>query len=196
MKKWITPLASVILLCMSNNAIAEANRYHIDPAHTNILVNVSHLGFSDMTIEALQPEGKLVFNPDKPQESKIDIVMKAANIDGDDEKFNQHLQSADFFNVAQYPDITFTSTKIDVTGERTAQVTGDLTLLGVTKPLTLDVTFNKAGVNPFSEKETVGFTAHGHLQRSEFGMNYGLPGIGDEVSIIINLEAVQSPNDK
>lgn len=174
-----------------NTAFAAAERYNVDASHTNILVSVSHLGFSDMVLEALQPEGTLFFDQESPQNSSIEITLKAQNIDGDDEKFNAHLQSADFFDTANFPKITFNSTKIDVTGEDTGVVSGDLTLLGITKPVSLDVKFNKAGTNPFTQAETIGFSAKGKLKRSEFGMGYGLPAIGDDITININLEAIK-----
>lgn len=190
MKKLLLTASALIALGITAGG-ARAETYAIDASHTNILLNVSHLGFSTMVLEALKPEGTVVFDQTKPEEGRIELTLQAVHIDGDDEKFNQHLQSADFFNAEQFPVITFKSTEVEVTGENTGKVTGDLTLLGVTKPVTLDVTFNKAGANPFSQKETVGFTATGSLKRSDFGMNYGLPMIGDEVALNINLEAVK-----
>ena len=188
---FLTTAAAIMIMGAGGNTAAHAETYDVDASHTNILINVSHLGFSEMVLEALKPEGKLIFDENDPAASKIDIVLKAENIDGDDEKFNSHLHSADFFNAAVYPDITFTSTKIEITGKNTGMVTGDLTLLGVTKPVTLDVVFNKGGVNPFTQKETVGFSATGMMKRSDFGINYGLPMIGDDIALNINLEAVK-----
>ncbi|MAH05738.1 MAG: hypothetical protein CL561_09285 [Alphaproteobacteria bacterium] len=170
---------------------AQAATYNIDASHTNIMLNVSHLGFSTMVLEALKPEGQIIFDAEKPEHSAVYVVLKAAHIDGDDEKFNAHLHNADFFNAAEFPEITFKSTDVEVLSENTGKVTGDFTLLGITKPVTLDVTFNKAGKNPFSQKETVGFTASGTIKRSDFGMNYGLPMIGEDVGIEINIEAVK-----
>ncbi len=188
MKKHLLTLAALPLIAAGTTA-AHAETYTVDASHTNILVSVSHIGFSNMVLEALHPVGTLEFDQTSPESSKINIVMKATNIDGDDEKFNHHLHSADLFNAEKFPEITFNSTSVDVTGENTGKVTGDFTLLGVTKPLTLDVTFNKLGANPFSGKETVGFTATGTLKRSDFGMGYGLPAIGDDITVNINLEA-------
>jgi len=172
-------------------APANANTYNVDSSHTNILLRVSHLGFSDMVLEALKPEGTFVFNQESPEKSSVNVVLKTAHIDGDDEKFNGHLQSADFLNIAKFPVATFKSTNIELTGDKTGIVTGDFTLLGVTKPISLDVTFNQAGVNPFTQAETAGFTATGSLKRSDFGMGYGLPAIGDEVKLDINFEGIK-----
>jgi len=190
MKKLL--LTTSMILGLTMGGVAQASEaYTVDASHTNIVLRVNHLGFSDMLLEALKPVGTVVFDQENPEASSVEITLQAAHIDGDDEKFNGHLQSADFFNIAEYPEITFKSTSVEVTGENTGKVTGDFTLLGITKPVTLDVTFNKAGANPFSKKETVGFTASGSLKRSDFGINYGLPLVGDEVALDINLEATK-----
>lgn len=189
MKKLLLTTTTLLALGVSS---AKAETYTVDPAHTNILLRVSHLGFSTMVLEALKPVGTLEFDQTKPKDSIVDIALKSENIDGDDEKFNTHLHSADFFNAAQFPDITFKSTAIEVTGENTGTLTGDLTLVGVTKPVTLNVTFNKAEVNPFSQKETVGFTASGIIKRSDFGIVYGLPLVGEEVTLDVNVEATKN----
>ncbi len=190
MKKLILTTALMFGVVAPQSTFA-ADTYTVDASHTNILMSVSHLGFSNMVLEALQPVGTITFDQEDPTNSAVHITLKSEHIDGDDEKFNAHLQSADFFNVAIYPEITFKSTDVKVTGDNTGVVTGDLSLLGVTKPVSLDVTFNKAGVNAFSQAETVGFTATGTLKRSDFGMGYGLPAVGDEIALNINIEAIK-----
>ena len=192
MKKQLLTAALILAGFSGANMAQAAETYTVDASHTNILLRVSHLGFSTMVLEALQPQGTLQFDEDHPEKSKINITLKSANIDGDDDKFNAHLHSADFFNAENYPEITFNSTKIKVTGENTGIVTGDLTMLGQTRPVDLNVTFNKGGVNAFSQAKTVGFTASGTLKRSDFGINYALPAVGDEVTLDINLEAAQA----
>ncbi|HEX2753257.1 MAG TPA: YceI family protein, partial [Alphaproteobacteria bacterium] len=109
----------------------------------------------------------------------------------DDDAWEKHLKNEDFFNVEKFPAMTFKSTKVEKTGDNTGRVTGDLTLLGVTKPVTLDVIFNKGGIHPYSKKYVAGFSATGKLNRSEFGMTYGLPGVGDEVNISIEVEGIR-----
>lgn len=191
MKKLLLTTGLIFSFAAPNIAHA-ADNYTIDASHTNILMSVSHIGFSDMVLEALKPEGTVIFDQENLQNSKVNVTLKAQHIDGDDAKFNDHLHSADLFDAANFPEITFNSTKVEVTGDNTGIVTGDLTLLGVKKPVSLDVTFNKAGVNPFSQAETIGFTASGSLKRSDFGMGYGLPAIGDNIAISINLEAIKA----
>ena len=101
------------------------------------------------------------------------------------------MKNEDFFNVEKFPEMTFKSTGVTVTGENTGDVTGDLTLLGVTKPVTLHVTFNKAGKHPMGDKYAAGFSATGTLRRSDFGMDYGLPMVSDEVELRIEVEGVR-----
>ena len=98
-----------------------------------------------------------------------------------------------FFNSEQFPTATFSSNKVEITGPDTAVVTGDLTLVGVTKPVTLDVKLNKIGENPISKLKTAGFSATGVVKRSEFGISYALPGVSDEVQIAIEAEANVQP---
>lgn len=109
----------------------------------------------------------------------------------DDEKWDDHLKSADFFDVAEYPVMTFKSTQVKVSDDDAADIIGDLTLLGVTKPVTLHVRFNKAGVHPFSGKYVAGFSAHASVKRSDFGMDYGLPGVSDDVEIRLEVEGIR-----
>src|SRR5690606_15131983 len=104
-------------------------------------------------------------------------------------QFDDHLKSADFFDVKKFPEARFVSTKVEKTGEKTGKVTGDLTLNGVTKPVTLDVTFNNKGPHPMNQKPTVGFSATGTVKRSDFGIKYALPAVTDEVQLQIEAEA-------
>ena len=103
-------------------------------------------------------------------------------------KLENHLKNEDFFDVEEHPTMTFKSTGIEVTGEDTGKLTGDLTLLGVTKPVTLDVTFNKAGKRPMGDAYAAGFSAKGEVTRSDFGMDYGIPMIDDTVNLVIEVE--------
>lgn len=172
-------------------AKADVEQYEFDKAHTQIFFAVNHLGFSNSHGKFLDFDGGFTFDREAPEKSNIDVTIKTASVDMDDEKWDEHLKNADFFNVEEFPEMTFKSTAIEVTGENTANITGDLTLLGVTKPVTLAVTHNKSGEHPFSGKYVAGFSATGTLKRSEFGMNYGLPAVGDDVKIIIEVEGVR-----
>ena len=118
--------------------------------------------------------------------------MRPVSVDTTVPKLDGHLKSPDFFGVEANPEVTFVATEIKTTGENTGTVTGDLTLLGVTKPITLDVTFNKSAPHPITKRPAVGFSATGTVKRTEFGMNTYAPAIGDEVKLIIEYEGFEA----
>ncbi len=171
------------------SARAALETYTLDKVHTQISFLIGHAGFSKSHGDFLDFEGSFDFDESNPERGSAEVIINTSSIDmvGHD-KWNEHLKSADFFNVEKYPTMDFRSTHVERTGANTAKLTGDLTLLGVTKPVTLDVTFNKADKHPFSGKYVAGFSAHGTLERSDFGMNYGLPLIGDKVELRIEVE--------
>ncbi len=192
--KFFTLLA-VSMLLLTSPVKAEIEVYNFDKAHTQILFFVNHLGFSNSQGEFHDYDGSFEFNPSDPEYSKVEVVIKTASIDMDDEKWNAHMRNKDFFNVEEFPTMTFKSTKIEKIDNKKGQLTGDLTLLGVTKPVTLDVIFNKAGVHTFNQKYVAGFSAKTTIKRSDFGMKYGLPLIGNDVNIMIEVEGIRQNGD-
>ncbi|WP_455203052.1 YceI family protein, partial [Kaarinaea lacus] len=117
-----------------------------------------------------------------------EIEVDVNSIDTAHEKRDKHLRSPDFFNAAEFPKMTYKSTKVTINKDDTAVVEGNLTIMGVTKPVKLQVTKISCGVHPFNKKDVCGFDATGKLKRSDFGMEYGLPGIGDEITLNIEAE--------
>lgn len=183
------------ILFITQPAQAQIEIYEIEKPHTQILFSVSHLGFSNSYGKFLDHQGTIEFNRSEPEKSKVEITIQTASIEMNDQKWNDHMKNADFFNVEKFPTMTFKSTKIEKTGDNTAKITGDLTILETTKPVTLDVVFNKAGKHPFGEKYVAGFSATAALKRSDFGMTYSLPMVGDDVNLILEVEAIrQGPN--
>ncbi len=172
-------------------AHAEVEKYTFDKAHTQIIFFVNHLGFSNSEGEFLDFDGHYLFDRADPSKSSVEVTINTAGIDMDDQAWDDHMKNEDFFNVEKFPAMTFKSTAIEVTGENTANITGDLTILGVTKPVTLATTHNKSGKHPFGDKYVSGFSATAKIKRSEFGMNYGLPMIADDVDIRIEVEGVR-----
>ena len=191
MRYLLSAFALFGLLLVSSPARAAPDTYDFDPLHTQILFFVNHLGFSNSHGEFLGFDGSFVFDQADPTASSVDVDIKTDSLNMNDERWDEHLKGPDFFNVAEFPDMKFKSTKIEVTGEKTGKITGDLTLLGVTKPVTLDVTFNKAGPHPFNGKHEAGFSATGVLKRSDWGMSYGLPMVGDDVTLHIEVEGIR-----
>ena len=171
---------------------ASIEHYTFDKAHTQILFFVDHLGFSKSQGEFLEFDGFFNFNLDHPKDSNVDITINVSGLDMDNEKWNVHMKSADFFDIEKFPIMTFKSTSIKVTGKKTANITGAFTLLGVTKPVVLAVTHNKSDKHAFSGKYVSGFSATTTIKRSDFGMNYGLPMIGDDVEIRLEVEGLRT----
>jgi polyisoprenoid-binding protein YceI len=169
----------------------QGGTYVIDDTHVHASFKVSHVGFSSTIGNFDTVSGDIVINADDLTASTVNVTIDTASIDTAHKERDEHLRNADFFNVAEYPEMTFTSTAIEVTGDNTAKVTGDLTMLGETHPVTLDVTLNKAAEHPFSKKYVAGFSATGTLDRTQWGMDYGVPAVGSEIELLIEAEAMR-----
>lgn len=163
-----------------------AGTYKVDPAHTQVLWRVNHLGFSEFDGAFADPTGTLTIDPKNPAAAKVVIDIPIARIVTTNAELDKHLLAADFFDVAKFPAARFVSTKIVVTGQ-TATIAGDLTLKGVTKPVTLAVRFIGAGPLPIGPpKLNFGFAATTSIRRSDFGLGYGVPMVSDRVDLTIN----------
>lgn len=187
--KFLTMMATAAVLVLSPLSAHAADTYKFDPNHTSVIWSASHFGHSNPHGIFSNIEGTLVIDEAAPENSKVDVTVPVDKIATGIAKFDDHLKGKDFFNVAEFATATFVSTKVEKTGDKTAKVTGDLTLLGVTKPLTLDVTLNQKAPNPMNKKETVGFSGTGVIKRSEYGIKYALPNVSDDVKIQIEAEA-------
>lgn len=168
-----------------------AGTYRVDPAHTQIRWRLDHLGFSPFDGFFADPTGTLVIDPARLDMAKLQIAMPMERVVTTSPALDKHLKNADFFDVAKYPTATFTSTRVQATGQR-ARITGNLTLHGVTRPVVLDARFVGAGNAPRGDKAlNIGFEATTRIRRSDFGMKYALPAIGDTVDIAINAAFVK-----
>lgn len=199
---FLTVMASASLLFSPVCAIAQtdykempAGVYAIDKTHASLIWKVSHLGLSDYTARFTSFDAEFNFDPAKPEASTLSVSVDPTSIETDypnaeEKDFDKKLvEGEDWFNAGAHPKIEFKSNAIEMTGENTANVTGDLMFLGVTKPVTLNVTLNGAMIEqPFSKKPTFGFSATGTIKRSEWGMETYVPNIGDEVHIVIEAE--------
>lgn len=180
-------LLAAAFISLSGAAHA-AETYTLDSNHTNIDWRISHFGFSNPSGKFTKAEGTLVLDEQNPAKSKVSVTLSPANLVTGIDKLDEHLKSKDFFDVVQFPSAAFESTAVEVTGKDTANVTGNLTVRGVTKPVVLQVHLNKIG-NNMMNKKTAGFSATTHVKRSDFGMVAYLPGLGDDVQITIESEA-------
>lgn len=190
MQQYLKQLLAIFALFFSFtfSAYAAEKTYTLDPNHSYVMWHISHFGFSHPSGKWFA-NGTLVLDESKLQNSKITVNIRTADIDTGIKELDEHLKGKLFFDVEKFPAATFVSNKVTLTGKKTAKVQGILTLHGISKPITLNVTLNKAGVNPINNKDTVGFTASTKLKRSDFDMNALLPGLGDDVTIDIEAEA-------
>ena len=174
-----------------------AGDYKLDKAHASLVFKVNHLGFSHYTARFADFDASLKFDPAHPETSSVEATIdpRSLTLNAPPAGFKDDLTGKAWFDAAQYPAITFRSTKVEVTGANTAKVTGDFTLHGVTKPVVLEATFN-GGYAGFAmdPHARVGFSAHGVFKRSDFGMGFGVPapgttmGVSDEVEVNIEAE--------
>jgi polyisoprenoid-binding protein YceI len=163
--------------------------YTVDPSHTYPYFEIDHMGYSTMRGRFNETKGTVVIDREKNTGS-VEITINADSIDTAHKKRDEHLRSPDFLNTAEYPEITFKSTRVEIDGDE-AEVEGDLTIAGVTRKVRLEVDRLHCAVNPMSKKEHCGFDASTKIKRSDFGVNYMVPAIGDEIEIDIALEAVR-----
>ncbi|PLX39638.1 MAG: polyisoprenoid-binding protein [Hyphomicrobiales bacterium] len=170
-------------------AQAEPAAYAFDKSHANVTFTVNHLGFSTVHGRFNDFDGTLMLDEENPSASSVSVTIPVESLATFWGPRDEHLKSPDFFNAAANPAITFASTSVEKTGDMTLAVTGDFTLLGVTKPVTLDVTVTKIAPNPMSGTKTVGFHATTTIKRTDFGMNTFVPAISDEVPVVIDFEA-------
>jgi polyisoprenoid-binding protein YceI len=167
-------------------AQVQAGAYDVEPLHTRVLFSVSHLGFTTWYGEFTGVSGSLTLDPRKPVDSALEIHIPVGTVSTTNAKLDGELKGDAWFDATQFPEIVFKSTKVAETSRGTAKVTGDLTFHGVTKPVTLAVKFNGAGINPLDKKYTAGFEVSGKIRRSDFGMKTYVPLIGDDVDLIVS----------
>lgn len=165
-----------------------SGKYTLDSSHGYITFTYSHLGFSNPRVGFNSFDTELELDSSNPANSAVEVTIDASSIDSRVAEFNDHLNGSDFFNTAEFPTITFKSTKVEATGENTFDVTGDLTILGTTKPVTLATTINKAANHPMRDVPTVGLSASAKLMRSEWGLGAYVPAVSDEVELSIEVE--------
>lgn len=174
---------------------AGAATYEIDPAHSSVGFRIRHL-VGKVNGSFTKFSGTITFDKKQPAKSKVNAVIEAASIDTQNQKRDDHLRSADFFDVAKYPTLTFASTHVSVLGKGHYHVLGNLTIHGVTRPTLLDVTFGGQMKNPMGPGQRAGFSATTHIDRKDFGivwnktLDTGGAMLGDNVEITLEVEAV------
>ena len=194
----------VALACVAPlYALAAPTTYNVDPVHSFPNFSVQHLGMSTLRGRFDEMSGKIVMDQ-AAKTGSVEVKIKVASINTGDAKHeagsaaakawgprsrDEHLRTADFFNVAEFPEIVFKSTRLGFNGENVDSVEGNLTIAGVTKPVKLTVGSFKCGPNPFTKKPMCGADLEGNIKRSDFGLKFGVPAIADEVKLVIGVEA-------
>lgn len=195
MKKFIPALGLVALIAApalaqmgltKDAAKIDAGTYMVEPNHTRVVFAVDHFGFTTYNGDFTKTSGTLTIDPKRPDASALDVTIATDSVLVPNEKLLGELKGDQWLDAAKFPTITFKSTKVVKTTGDNAKVTGDFTMHGVTKPLTLDVKFNAAGTNPANKNYTIGFDAVGKIKRTDFGVKTYAPYIGDDVDIKIS----------
>jgi len=192
-------IVSAVIFAVLPVSVMAADSYTVDPLHTFPNFTISHLGFSTMHGRFGKTTGKLTLD-EANHSGSVDVVIDASSVDTGYIKRDDHLRSPDFLNATEFPDITYKSSKVVITGDptsdgATAVVDGKLTIAGVTKPVTLNVTRIHCGINPMDPKKQqyrCGFDAAAKIKRSDFGVKFALPAIGDEMNLALEVEAVRN----
>ncbi|MEO9782123.1 MAG: YceI family protein [Sedimentitalea sp.] len=182
-------LFAAALSLVATTAAAEPEAYTLDPSHSQVLFSYNHLGYSTTWGMFSGFEGKISFDADVPEASSVEVSMPVTSmLTGWEDRF-KHFMSPEFFGATDDEMITFVSTGIEVTGENTALITGDLTLNGVTKEVVLDTKLNQAGMHPMANTPWAGFDATTQLVRSDYNLGMFAPYVSDEVELKISVEA-------
>jgi len=184
------PLAAAVTL-LASTLSAQAASYAIDPAHTYVTFEIGHFGTSTNRGRFDKKEGKIEFDR-AGKTGKVEITIDTTSVNTGFAAFNTHLQSADLFDAAKFPTMKFVADKFSFNGDKVSEVTGNLTLLGKTNPLTLKATNFNCYDSPMLKREVCGGDFEATLDRSQFGMNYGLDwGFPKNVRLVIQVEAVK-----
>lgn len=171
-----------------NPAQVQSGAYVLDPAHAKITWSVDHMGFSTYVGQFTDVSGTLNLDVRNPSASKLQAQVKTDSVGTLNSALDGHIKTADFLDTAKHPTAGFKANTIRMIDADSAEIAGNLTLRGVTKPIVIVADFNQAGVNPVDKKYSVGFDGHARIKRSDFGVNYGLPVLGDDVTLHFEAE--------
>jgi polyisoprenoid-binding protein YceI len=192
--RWALLATLVLPMWWPTSAKAEPMEFRLDPEQTSITFFTHHLGFADVAGMFLESEGSFRYDEETRELSDLRVVVRTESVFTHSERRDGHLRSGDFLDVETYPEMIFVGRHAEPLSDTTGRIHGELTLRGVTRPLVLDVTFNKAGRWPFlDEHYVIGIDATATLRRSDFGMTYAVENgwVGDEIRIVIGTQAIR-----
>jgi polyisoprenoid-binding protein YceI len=197
----VSAFAALALICASCTAVkvlthstssdpidAPAGLYHLDPHHWSVTFDVDHFGYSRFVMRFDKMTADLDFHPDDPTRSKVTAHIMASSVDTNDPDLDDLVKGPELLESDRFPEIVFESRELRVTGKNSGEMTGDLTIHGETRPVTLTVTFNGGAPNPLTGRHTLGFSATGHFSRGAFGLMSWYPAVGREIQLRIEAE--------
>lgn len=173
-------------------AAASAQTYNIEPGHTYPSFEADHMGLSFWRGKFTKSAGKVVLDRGSKSGGSLEIQIDAASVDFGHQKMNEKARGDEMFNVAKFPTVNYKSTALKFDGDKLVGVDGEMTMLGITKPLALTITRFKCMMHPLLKREVCGADAHGSFDRSDYGMNIGLPRFSPEIKLAIQVEAVKA----
>jgi polyisoprenoid-binding protein YceI len=188
-----TPLQVVTHHVSANESGVPAGRYQLDPHHWNVSFDVDHFHYSRFVMRFDKVTGQLDWNADGMASGAVKVSIDAASVNTNVPLLDRMVKGPDMLDAARYPAIEFTSTSFTRTGDDKGTLTGNLTIRGTTRPVTLNVAFNGHAVNPLTKQETLGFSADGHFSRSQFGLTTWYPAVGDDVHVALQAEFAKAP---
>lgn len=182
-------LALTLLLLTSLPAFAATQKYDIEAGHSAVTFSWNHFGFSNPTARLEKINGSIMLDSTDLTKSSVTVAMPLDGLHTGVEKLDAHLKTDDFFDAAKFPNITFTSTKVEKAGAEALKITGDLTIHGVTKSVVLNAKINKIGENPMMKVASAGFDADVVIKRSDFGVTKYVPAVSDEIPVHITIDS-------
>lgn len=171
---------------------APSGHYALEKNHASITFKVMHMGYAYYTMRFNDFDASIDLDSKAPEKSKLNVTIDPKSLDSNNPKLTEHVSGSDFLDVAKYPTITFVSKSITKTGPNTGKITGDMTIHGVTKPVTLDTTFNGGSLHPMMKQYDIGFSATTTLKRSDFGVAGYIPLVGDEIQVAVETEFLKA----
>jgi polyisoprenoid-binding protein YceI len=186
MKRLILAAAALAAL----PALAEVESYNIDPKHTFPAYEIGHFGYSFQRGRFDKTQGRIQIDT-AAKTGSVEVAIDTASVSSGVPNLDEHLRGEDFFDSQKFPKMTFKSTDFTFDGDRLRQARGTLTINGITKPVTLEVTFFKCGLNPMLMRKVCGADMTANIKRSDFGIKYALPMLADEVLLRVNVEAIK-----
>jgi polyisoprenoid-binding protein YceI len=185
-------LAAALFASLPVFAVAATEKYDIDPNHSAVIFSWNHFGFSNPSARFGKIEGSVQLDKADLTRSSVSVTLPLESLDTGVAKLDEHLRSPDFLDAAQYPTITFKSTKVEKAGDNGLKITGDLSIHGVTKSVTLNAKVNKIGLFEMMKVQAAGFDAETVIKRSDFGVSKYVPNVSDEIPVRITLDAKQA----